>query len=216
VPLALQTQLRVRRAQLDSGSVRVGWKVGLHVAEVEKVMGSEPGFGYLTSATRLEPSSTFHTRGVRALRAESEVAVELDRDVRSTNDPETVRAAVAGLATALELVDVDPPVDSFEEVVADNVYHRAFVLGPTRKVVPGTRLESTCRVNGETRGWSTSSEDFAAKLVAIARQLEAVDEGLRAGDRIITGSLTHVPVRAGDAVEISIEPLGSLAIQIVD
>jgi hypothetical protein len=63
-------------------------------------------------------------------------------------------------------------VDSFEEVVADNVYHRAFALGPTRKVVPGTR--------------------------------------------IITGSLTHVPVRAGDAVEISTEPLGSLAIQIVD
>jgi 2-keto-4-pentenoate hydratase len=216
VPLALQTQLRVRRAQLDSGSVRVGWKVGLHVAEVEKVMGSEPGFGYLTSATRLEPSSTFHTRGVRALRAESEVAVELDRDVRSTNDPETVRAAVAGLATALELVDVDPPVDSFEEVVADNVYHRAFVLGPTRKVVPGTRLESTCRVNGKIRASGTTSEDFAVKLLATARQLEAVDEGLRAGDRIIAGSLTHVPVRAGDAVEISIEPLGLLAIQIVD
>jgi 2-keto-4-pentenoate hydratase len=44
--------------------------------------------------------------------------------------------------------------------------------------------------------------------------LEAVDEGLRTGDRIITGSL--VPVRAGDAVEISIAPLGSLAIQIID
>jgi 2-keto-4-pentenoate hydratase len=216
VPLALQAQLRVRRAQLDSGAVRVGWKVGLHVAEVEEVMGSEPVFGYLTSTTRLEPSSTFHTRGVRALRAESEVAVELDRDVRSTDDPETVRAAVPELATALELVDVDPPVDSFEEVVADNVYHRAFVLGPTRKVVTGTRLESTCRVNGEIRASGATSEDFAVKLLATARQLEAVDEGLRAGDRIITGSQTHVPVRAREAVEISIEPLGSLAIQIVD
>jgi hypothetical protein len=40
VPLALQAQLRVRRAQLDSGAVRVGWKVGLHVAVVEEVMGS--------------------------------------------------------------------------------------------------------------------------------------------------------------------------------
>jgi 2-keto-4-pentenoate hydratase len=54
------------------------------------------------------------------------------------------------------------------------------------------------------------------KLLATARQLGAVDEGQRAGDRIITGSLTHVSVRAGDAVEISIEPLGSLAIQIID
>ena len=216
VPLALQAQLRVRRAQLDSGAVRVGWKVGLHVAEVEEVMGSEPVFGYLTSTTRLEPSSTFHTRGVRALRAESEVAVELDRDVRSTDDPETVRAAVPELATALELVDVDPPVDGFEGVVADNAYLRAFALGATRFVVPGTQLLSTCQVNGEIRASGTTSEDFAVKLVAIARQLEAVDEGLRAGDRIITGSQTHVPVRAREAVEISIEPLGSLAIQIVD
>jgi 2-keto-4-pentenoate hydratase len=179
-------------------------------------MGSEPIFGYLTSATRLEPGRTFHSRGVRKLRAESEVAVELGRDVRPTDDPETVRAAVAGLATALELVDVDPPVDGFEGVVADNAYHRAFALGPTRKVVPGTRLVSTCRVNGEIRDSDRTSEDFAAKLVAIARQLEAVGEKLRAGDRIITGSLTHVPVRAGDAIEISIAPLGSLAIQIVD
>ena len=42
VPLALQAQLRVRRAQLDSGAARIGWKVGLHVAEVEEAMGSEP------------------------------------------------------------------------------------------------------------------------------------------------------------------------------
>ena len=88
--------------------MRVGWKVGLNIAEMEEVMGTEPVFGYLTSATRLEPGSTFHTRGVRSLRAESEVAVEFGRVVRTVDDPETVRAAVAGLATALELVDVDP------------------------------------------------------------------------------------------------------------
>jgi 2-keto-4-pentenoate hydratase len=145
--------------------VRVGWKVGLNIAEMEEVMGTEPVFGYLTSATRLEPGSTFHTRGVRSLRAESEVAVEFGRVVRTVDDPETVRAAVAGLATALELVDVDPPVDGFEEVVADNAYHRAFVLGPTRRIAPGTRLVSTCRVNGELRDLGTTSEDFAAKLV---------------------------------------------------
>ena len=216
VPRALQAQLRARRAELDSGATRVGWKVGLHIAEVEEVMGAEPIFGYLTSATRLEPGSTFRARGVRALRAESEVAVELGRDVWPTEDLESIRAAVVGLAPALELVDVDPPVDGFEGVVADNAYHRAFALGPTRTVVPGRRLVSTCRVNGEVRESGKTSEDFAVKLVAIARQLGTVGEGLRAGDRIITGSLTHVPVRTGDAVEISIAPLGSLAIRIVD
>jgi 2-keto-4-pentenoate hydratase len=83
--LALQEQLRAWRAALDCGAERIGWKVGLHIAEVEEVMGSEPIPGYLTSATRLEPGGTFHQRGVRALRAESEVAVELGRDVRATD-----------------------------------------------------------------------------------------------------------------------------------
>ncbi len=179
-------------------------------------MGSEPVPGYLTSATRLEPGGVFRAGGVRALRAESEVAIELGRDVRPSDDPEIVRAAIAGLAAALELVDVEPPVHGFEGVVADNVYHRAFALGPTRQVVPGTPLTSTLRVNGEVRATGETSEDFAAKLLSIAGLLEAVGEGLQAGDRIIAGSLTHVPVRAGDAVEVAIEPLGSLAAEIVE
>ena len=153
---------------------------------------------------------------MRALRAEGEVAIELGRDVRAGDGPEAVRDSVAGLAPALELVDVEPPAEGFEGVVADNVYHRAFVLGPTRTVAPGTQLAATLRVNGEVRDSGATSEDFAAKLLAVARQLGEVGEGLLVGDRVITGSLTHVPVRAGDAGEISIEPLGSLAIEIVD
>jgi 2-oxo-3-hexenedioate decarboxylase len=214
--LALQAQLHGRRGALDSGAARVGWKVGLHIAEVEEVMGSEPVFGYLTSATRLESGGAFHVCGVGELRAESEVAVELGRDVHPTDSPEAVRAAIAGLAAALELVDVDPPVEGFEGVVADNVYHRGFALGPTRRVASGRRLASTCRVNGELRASGTTSEDFVAKLTTIARQLAAVGEALRAGDRIITGSLTHIPIGVGDAVEIAIAPLGSLSIEIVD
>lgn len=67
--LALEGQLRAWRAALDSGATRDGRKVGLNIAEVEEVMGGEPVFGYLTSATRLEPGDTFSARGVRALRA---------------------------------------------------------------------------------------------------------------------------------------------------
>jgi hypothetical protein len=62
VPRALQAQLRARRAELDSAAARVGWKVDLHIAEVEEVMGPEPVFGYLTSATCLEPGGTFRAR----------------------------------------------------------------------------------------------------------------------------------------------------------
>jgi hypothetical protein len=38
---ALQEQLRARRAALDSGAARVGWKLGLNIAEVEVVSEGE-------------------------------------------------------------------------------------------------------------------------------------------------------------------------------
>jgi 2-keto-4-pentenoate hydratase len=40
----------------------------------------------------------------------------------------------------------------------------------------------------------------ADRLVSAARILVAVDEQLRAGDRIITGSITQLPFAAGDVV----------------
>ena len=165
VRLALEAQLRSWRAALDSGAARVGWKVGLNVTEVEEVKSSEPVFGHLTSATRLEPGGVFHACGVRALRAEAEVAVEIGRDLRAGDGLEAVRAAVAGFALALESSTSSHRSRASRGVVADNVYHRAFVLGPTQTVAPGTRLAATLRVNGEVLDSSATTEDFAAKLL---------------------------------------------------
>jgi 2-keto-4-pentenoate hydratase len=107
---------------LDAGAARVGWKLGYDFPEIEAVIGDEPVLGYLTSATLIEPGGTFDAAGARALRWETEVAVEVAAD-----------GGVGGLAVALELVDVARPPDDLEGIVAGNVAHRGVVLGPTRQ-----------------------------------------------------------------------------------
>jgi 2-keto-4-pentenoate hydratase len=56
--------------------------------------------------------------------------------------------------------------------------------------------------------------DGPAALAAVARVLEAVGERLEPGDRVLTGSITHVPVRAGQAVTAAIEGLGSACVRL--
>jgi 2-keto-4-pentenoate hydratase len=200
---ALETQLGSWRATLREGAERVGWKIGLGIPEVEALMGAEPVIGHLTSATKLESGATWSARDAAVLRAETEVAVEVGPG-----------EAVAGLGTALELVDLARPPHGFEGIVAANVFHRAFVLGPSRPVAPGERPEATLSVNGRLRASGRASADFAATVRSVARLLALVGERLEPGDRIIAGSLTHVPVGPGDEVVAEIDGLGAVRVAI--
>ena len=178
-------------------------------------MGSEPIFGYLTSATRLEPGRTFHSRGVRKLRAESEVAVELGGTcVR----PMTPRPSAPRSPGSPRRSNSSMSIPRWMALRGSSRTTRTIERSPSAR--PGRSFrDATCVYLPGQRGDPRLGQDVGGlrrEACGHRGQLEAVGEKLRAGDRIITGSLTHVPVRAGDAIEISIAPLGSLAIQIVD
>src|SRR4051794_25159692 len=101
---ATRAQLERWRAALDGGAARVGWKVALGIAEVEELVGTEPALGHLTTASLLVPGGVYHGAAAdRALRAETELAVEVGPD-----------GGVAGLAVALEIVDTGRPPDGLE------------------------------------------------------------------------------------------------------
>jgi 2-keto-4-pentenoate hydratase len=147
-------------------------------------MGTEPVFGYLTSATLDVPAAATH--------ADVEVVVVVGSDE---------------LGVALELVDLRRPPEGFLET---NVMHRAFALGPTGRT-PG---EARLIVNGEVRGAKPARADHAATVAAIGRLLEAAGERLESGDRIITGSVVQVPVGPGDDVVAEIDGIGSAALTV--
>ncbi|HEX2232343.1 MAG TPA: fumarylacetoacetate hydrolase family protein [Thermoleophilaceae bacterium] len=197
---ALEAQLRSWRRELEAGGGRVGWKVAYDIPEIEEVVGDEPVIGHLTTATLLDDGDSHSAAGARALRAEVELAVE---------------APGSGFAVALELVDVDPPQDDLEGIVAANVFHRAVALGGGRPDVPPA-AQGRLLVNGELREGARVSADIGATPAVVARQLEAVGERLEPGDRILTGAIARVPVGAGDRVRAEIDGLGGVEVEISD
>src|SRR3954469_5903267 len=112
IAAGLAAQLAARRAALDAGARRVGWKLAYGIAEVEELAGDEPVVGHLTSATLLPPGGAYHARADRELRVETELAVEVGEG-----------GAIAGLAVALEVVDVGRPPHGARALVAANVLH---------------------------------------------------------------------------------------------
>ena len=192
VAKALRVQLQSWRSALAAGASRVGWKIGLNIPEVQERLGlREPVIGHLTSSTQLEPGGEYVGGAALELRAEPEVAVEVGRDVPGDVDEETGREAIAAYGPAIELVDVGRPPGDLEGIVAANVFHRAFVLGPSRPALTTEGVAAEVAVNGERRAEADTPDDFAEVVMLVARLLDAVGERLGRPDH------RRIPHRTG-------------------
>lgn len=212
----LSEQLESWRAELKGGARRVGWKIGLNVPEVQGELGlREPVIGHLTSATQLDSGGEYSGRDAVALRAEPEVAIALGDDVPGGADAESAREAIGGLAAAIELVDVGRPPADLQSIMAANIFHRAFVLGPTQAALPAEGVAAELSVNGEVRAEARAPDDFTEVVLLVARLLDAAGERLHEGDRIIGGSLTPpVAVGPGDHVVVDLGRLGRVDVRV--
>jgi 2-keto-4-pentenoate hydratase len=97
------------------------------------------------------------------------------------------------------------------EVIADNVYHRAVAVGPVYDVtsVQGGR-RPWMTINGVRQEATAPLPSLGGTVAIMAEFLGAVGERLRAGDRMICGSLTHCPVEMGDHVVAGVDGLGGV------
>jgi 2-keto-4-pentenoate hydratase len=170
--------------------------------------------GYLTTRTLLDDGDTYRAGHPTALRAETEPVLELGREVGAAADDREIRRAIAAMAVGLELVDVGRPPGDVAGIVAANVFHRAAVLGRGR-AVPGAGLGSaTLTINGRLHHADEQFRDPVAGVRDVARILEACGERLLPGDRILAGSVVHVPVGPGDHVIAHIDALGDVSAHI--
>lgn len=208
---AMRKQLRRRQAVLDGGADHVGWKMARGIEAVEERIGTGTALtGYLTSASRVRDGGAFPAGDAAAPRVDCELALEVGADVPAEATLAETRAALAGVGLALEYVDVAPPPGGMEPAVVENLTHRRYVLGPSLLLAVPVGARAAALVNGEERA-STVVEDTAVEtLREAARVLEAAGAHLRAGDRIIAGSLVQVAVEPGDAVTVEIEGLDRL------
>ena len=215
----MQAQLASWRSRVAGGAARVGWKIGFNSPAAQRQLGLDGTVvGHLTQATVLAPGTSHSLAGSHLVGAEPEVAIHLGRDVPAGAGGEAARGAIGALGAAIELVDVDRPLDDLEAILAANVFHRAVALGPPRSERAGGALAGvTARAfrNGEEVASveAAAAGDLSAVVRHVADWLAAFGERLCAGDRIICGSLAPpIWVKPGDRVRVDLGPLGGVEI----
>jgi 2-keto-4-pentenoate hydratase len=230
----LRSQLARLEELLEDGHEHLGWKIGLNSpAVMDRMETDAPVVGFLTSATQLEEGDEHSLAGGTAVAAEAEVAIHLANDVPPDADAAAGRSAIQALGAAIELVDVDRPLepDRLEEILADNVFHRGVVLGPPDPSRAGGSLDGVTGrvvVNGNDEARLDVQEgagDLGETVAIVAARLGMVGAALRAGDVIIAGALPPepsespdarrtpwLPVEPGDDVEVELGRLGGLAL----
>ncbi len=207
VSRGMRALLARRDAALAAGAVPVGWKIGFNTPAIQEHFGlTEAVVGYLTDAGMSPDGAAVSLAGWSAPAVEVEVAIRVGAD-----------GVVAGLAPALELVDLDISFDDIEPVLAGNICHRGVIFGDE---VPG--VDPWAMVAAVTRAGAVVAEgrlveDPATTATFVRSYLAAHGAALEAGDRIIAGSVVApVAVAPGDQLSVSFGPLGHLSVSFRD
>jgi 2-keto-4-pentenoate hydratase len=220
---ALQRQLE--EALIARGERVVGYKVGFTTRALQERHGlTEPVLGFLLASGVFGSGDAVPLSRFVAIGVEVEVAFLLKRDL-----------AGPGVTTAAALLAVEGAMPSFElidfrlggtprgtDVVADGVLTNAIVLGRPLTPVSGIDLALEGVVleeDGQIVATQTAAEVLGNPLVSLAwaaNTLGGMGLGLRAGDLVLTGSISKVlRPKAGQSVRASFTRLGSVSCRFV-
>jgi 2-keto-4-pentenoate hydratase len=217
----MTAQLERLDAALGEGERPLGWKVGFgSPAAMERLGIDAPLVGHLVSGARIGSGGVVSLDGWSNPIAEPEVAVHMGEDLPDKADRETAVRAIAGLGPAIELVDLYPPPEDVEEILACDLYQRGVVLGPmdrsrhggsadglVGRVCVGEREQATDDVTAMTGDLIDLIRHVAGVLAGFGRRLEA-------GQVVITGSIVPpVGVHPGDRLRFELDPIGAVAVR---
>ena len=214
----MRTQLADRRARLERGDRPVGWKIGFgSPSAMEHLRISAPLVGFLTERCLLPSDELCPLSGWTRPRFEPEVAVYLSHDVPGGSTRSEVEAAIGGLGPAIELVDVHPPTEDVEAILAVNVFQRRLALGPARRGASLAGVTGRVLVDGQEVERTDDPQALPGELVGlvglVADVLDASGERLRAGECVITGSvMPPMDIRSGTAVLFELGPIGTVEV----
>lgn len=219
----MKTQLHKWKDMLASGHTRVGWKIGFNdLADQKRMRLPSPIVGFLTSESVLESGGVYKAKNTAKLMVEAEIAILIGKDVTAGANRSQVAAAIEGFAPAIEIVDVARTAHDITSILEDNLFHETVILGAVSRehsaLVPGD-IDAHILINQQivqTGDPSRYPEDITEVVSVVADTLARQGECLHAGDWIISGSITKpVAVQAGDHIEISLLPLGTLSANIM-
>ena len=180
-----------------------------------------PLIGFLLDRAVLANDTTVSLAGWTKPAAEPEIAIELARDVSEAAGEREIARAIGAVGPAIELADVDGPVDDVESILAGDIFQRHVIFGPRQPIdMPGGLSKLTGQVTLAGRilrclpiGVNTGR--LLEILQQVAATLAAFGEKLRAGDVVIAGSTTP-PLMLGPGDELlrwELRPIGVVAVR---
>ena len=217
----MQQQLRLRHELLAEGKKPLGWKLAFGgPAAMERLRINAPLVGFLMADAVVASGSTISFAGWKKPAAEPELTVYLGKDLAAGADRPTIKNAIAGLGSAIELADVDHPSDDVEGTLSRNIYQRHVILGDCETKHAGGSLSGlNARVlcNGVEMADTSDFEALTGELITtvghVASLLAHFGETLRAGQIIIAGSITApIWVQPGESIGFHLEPLQRISI----
>ncbi len=217
----MAAQFELRRELLASGMKPLGWKLAFGgPAAMERLQTNAPLVGFLMDRAVVSSGSTISIEGWKKPAAEPELAVHLRKDLASGADRETTIDAIEALGPAIEIADVTNPPEDVEQTLACDIYQRHVVIGTKDRSRAGGILGGLkCQVNcgGREIEAPEDIQTLTGELIGIvqhtANVLGAFGEKLRAGEIIITGSMTPpILVSTGDRIDFALSPLGGISV----
>jgi 2-oxo-3-hexenedioate decarboxylase len=208
-----------RIARRQAGPL-AGWKLGVTSRAKQAQVGvHEPVRGYLAAEDGLDLGEPLVVANHIQPRAEPEIVFIMGAELAGPSvTSSAVLAATASVAAGIEILDsrYEDYKFTMPDVVADNTSAGRWLVGAG---VPAAGLDLrlvgvVLEHNGEVAATAAGAAALGHPAAAVAwlvRSLAAENEGLRAGDVVLSGGLTAaVPVRAGDVVTVTIDRLGTV------
>jgi 2-keto-4-pentenoate hydratase len=207
VSRGMRALLARREAELQAGAAPLGWKIGFNTPAIQAHFGlTDAVVGYLLDTGVQPDGATVSLAGWAAPAVEVEVAIRVGED-----------GEVAGLAPALELVDLGISFDDIEPVLAGNICHRGVIFGDEVPGVDPWAMVASVGRAGAVVAEGRLVEDPAVTAAFVRSYLASHGADLRPGDRIIAGSVVApIAVAPGDELGVSFGPLGQLSVRFGD
>ncbi len=194
-------------AGLFGAAVPAGFKIGATAKRMQDYLGlSGPAGGFMVTQDLHASGATLEWSGLRGPGVECEIAVRLGHDLPpGPCDAARAAAAVAEISAAIEVVENrygPPPAGDLvalgtPTLIADQVYHRAAVLGAPAagwREMDLAAIPGRISIDGEARANGTGADLLGHPMQALAwlaaSPVAAAFGGLRAGQVIMLGSVT--------------------------
>ena len=222
---AYEVQFDLIQNLMDQKGSIIGWKVGATRYPIMKQIGiDEPIFGCMTTASDYTSKRSIKASEFCRLAVEAEIAFILIKNLKGPGVTSTeVFSSTEDITGAVELVDcrVTDWQPAITEAIADNSLHAGMMLGPVMKKLEGLDLRFEGAViskNGNLLASGCGAEALGNPVNVViwfANKLSEYDRELKAGNIILTGSLTnYFHVEPGDTVDVSFSHLGSIQFNI--